>query len=240
MDLPADMDDRLARPAPPRDVGQRLSGWVAWFGMGRLVIVAVSVALVGAGGYWLVSPPPPPVEASLPMASAAPRASVPPPLVGSTTTVSPEPIDIVVHVAGAVVAPGIHRVSRGARVADAVLAAGGLTSDAHPDAINLAAPLSDGDRVYVPRLADGVTVPVGISGPASGASADAGAPPGPVSINEASEEELDTLPGVGPATAAAIVAHREQFGPFSSIDGLADVRGIGPAKLDAIRPLVSL
>ncbi len=232
------MEESLARPIPPRSASERLRAWVVWFGLGRIVAIAVSVALVGAGGYWLVAPPPDPVEASLPMASAT-AGSVASTVASTTvpTTVA-SPAEIVVHVAGAVLAPGVHRLAADARVADAVLAAGGLAPDAHADAINLAAPVHDGDRVYVPRVSDGVAVPVGVTGAAGQASA--GEPAGPVSINEASADELDALPGVGPATAAAIVAHREANGPFSSIDALADVRGIGPAKLEALRPLVSL
>lgn len=237
------MEELLSRPTPPRSASERLRAWVVWFGPGRIVAIAVSVALVGAGGYWLVAPPPDPVEASLPMATATGStvASGAPAAATSSTvgaTVAP-PVDIVVHVAGAVLVPGVHRLAADARVADAVLAAGGLAPDAHADAINLAAPVHDGDRVYVPRLSDGVVVPVGVTGTAADAD-PGGAAPGPVSINEASIDELDALPGVGPSTAAAIVAHRETNGPFASIDALADVRGIGPAKLEAIRPLVSL
>ena len=237
------MDEFPPRPVPQRGAGQRLNEWVAWFGLGRLVAIAVSVALVGVGGYWLVAPPPPPVENSLPMASSATPSAVPSVPAGPNApapATSAVPVDIVVHVAGAVQQPGIHRVPPEARVADAVLAAGGLAPDADPDAINLAAPLADGDRVYVPRVSDGVVVPVGVTGAGGAAEASSGGPPRPVSINGASADELDALPGVGPATAAAIVAHRDRFGPFSSIDGLADVRGIGPTKLEAIRPLVTL
>jgi competence protein ComEA len=232
------VEELLARPTPPRSAAERLRAWVVWFGLGRLVAIAVSVALVGAGGYWLVAPPPDPVEASLPMAAGTTTtiASL------ATTTTAPvaeaPPVEIVVHVAGAVAVPGVHRLATDARVADAVLAAGGLAPDAHTDAINLAAPVRDGDRVYVPRVSDGVVVPVGVTGGTGPASAGESA--GPVSINEAGVDELDALPGVGPATAAAIVAHREANGPFASIDSLGDVRGIGPAKLEAIRPLVSL
>ncbi|MEY4174789.1 MAG: hypothetical protein RI900_1954, partial [Actinomycetota bacterium] len=98
-----------------------------------------------------------------------------------------------------------------------------------PDAINLAARLLDGQRVYVPRV--GEAVPPG-AGPE--------APSGPLDLNSATEEQLDDLPGVGPATAAAIVAHRDSNGPFGSVDDLGEVRGIGPAKLDALRGLVTV
>jgi competence protein ComEA len=156
----------------------------------------------------------------------------------TTTTV---PSDIVVHVAGAVAMPGVHRLPVGARVMDAVVAAGGPAPDAHLDAVNLAAPLADGDRVNVPTVADAVEVPAGVTNaPASAGSSDGGATSGPVPINTATAEQLDALPGIGPATAAAIVAHREQHGPFISVEALADVRGIGPAKLEAIRPMVTL
>lgn len=249
----------LERPSPPGTPIERARAWLEWFGLGRLVLIAVSVALIGAGGYWLVAPPPPAVEASLPMSpgavtttvvaapsespggGATPSSIAVPGAAAALPSTTSVPADIVVHVAGAVVAPGVHRLPAGARVADAVAAAGGPSTDAHTDAINLAAPLADGDRVYVPTVADEVDVPAGVTNarPPSG-SVDGAVPAGPVPINAATAEQLDALPGVGPATAAAIVAHREQHGPFSSIDGLADVRGIGPAKLEAIRPMVTL
>lgn len=255
------MDELPPRLPVPRRPVERLRDWIAWFGAGRLVAIGASVVLIGAGGYWLVAPPPEPVEASLPHAGApttGPTPSEPPASAEPIATVlagpgpseapSTVPADLVVHVAGAVVAPGVHRVPPGARVADAVAAAGGAAPDAHTDAVNLAAPLHDGDRVYVPRLADGLTVPAGVSAsPAAGATTGgegaagvASPPPGPVALNSATADELDALPGVGPATAAAIVSHRDQHGPFRSVDGLADVRGIGPAKLEQLRPLVTL
>ena len=234
--------------------------WVRWFGIGRLVAIAVSVALVVAGATWLLAPPPPPVEASLPftpgattsIAGAAGGVGGEPPPSASVVVATPMvtagaqgaavvlPVDIVVHVAGAVVAPGIHRLPATARVADAVAAAGGPTADAHTDAINLAAVVHDGDRVHVPRISEGLTVPAGVTAGSTAIAVPGNDASAPVAINIATTEQLDTLPGVGPATAAAIVAHREANGPFASIDALADVRGIGPAKLETLRSFVTL
>lgn len=192
-------------------------------GVGVRAAVA-GVALLGAvigAGWWLTRQAPPPVEASLPLV----QATVPAP----TTT---EALPVVVHVAGAVVAPGVHRLPPGARVVDAVEAAGGLAADAEMAAVNLAALLDDGVQVYVPRT--GEAAPVGAA-PAGGVDAVGD---GLVDLNTADITELETLPGVGPSTAAAIVDHRERHGPFASVDALLDVRGIGEAKLAAIRDLV--
>ncbi|HEX5946116.1 MAG TPA: helix-hairpin-helix domain-containing protein [Acidimicrobiales bacterium] len=145
---------------------------------------------------------------------------------------------VVVHVVGAVAAPGVQRLPAGARVVDAVGAAGGATGDADLARINLAAALVDGQQVYVLRIGEEPPLPpVGAAAGAEGAAAVGGdAAGGPVDINRASAAELEELPGVGPATAEAIIAHREQNGPFASVDDLIDVRGIGDAKLEQIRP----
>ena len=238
------LDAPLLRPSPPQSVGDRVRDWVYWFGLGRLVTIAGSVLAIGAGGYWLLSPSPPPVEASLPMVSTTPAGAGSTDSTKSTDTAPPAssdpvPEQIVVHVAGAVLVPGVHQVAGDARVADAVLAAGGLAADAHSDAVNLAAPVHDGDRIYIPRVVDGVAVPVGVSAAVVDTASATGVPAA-VALNSATAEQLDQLPGVGPATAAAIIAHRDVNGPFASIDSLGDVRGIGPAKLEALRPLVTL
>src|SRR6185295_15891937 len=123
-----------------------------------------------------------------------------------------------------------------ARVIDAVTAAGGAMSDADLDVVNLAAVVTDGERIYVPTV--GEVVPVLVGGTPD-AAVDT-TPSGPVDVNSATIDQLDVLPGVGPTTAAAIVAHREQHGPFQSVDQLGDVRGIGPAKLEALRGLVTV
>lgn len=189
------------------------SGWRALIGGCLLVGLAVG-ALV-----WLTRQTPEPIDSSLPL--VAPEAV-------TTTTAPPGPV--VVHVAGAVQSPGVQRLPAGSRVIDAVDAAGGLRPDADAGRVNLAAELADGTQVYVPAFGE---VP-----PAIGAGGGADPPSGPIDLNIADVAVLETLPGVGPATAAAIVEHRERNGPFVSVDGLLEVRGIGEAKLAQLRDLV--
>jgi competence protein ComEA len=148
----------------------------------------------------------------------------------SPSTTQPE---VIVDVVGAVRAPGVVRMPAGARVYDAIAAAGGATADADVQQLNLAARLADGTRIAVPHQGETLT---------PGTGSDNGSPtvPGPVDLNTATPEQLDALPGVGPATAAAIVRDRDEHGPFRSVDDLARVRGIGPAKLEQLRDLVSV
>jgi competence protein ComEA len=154
------------------------------------------------------------------------------------------PTQVVVHAIGAVNLPGLYRLPPSARVADLVEAAGGFAADADPDRLNLAAPLADGVRVWVPRRGEAEGPPV-VNGDGGGAVAavppvggDAAAATGPVDLNTATLEVLDTLPGVGPSTAQAIIDHRTTNGPFRSVDDLLEVRGIGDAKLAQLRDKV--
>jgi competence protein ComEA len=140
---------------------------------------------------------------------------------------------LVVDVAGAVRRPGLVRLPRGARVADAVARAGGLTRRAERDAVNLAAPVADGQQVLVPARGA-----AGGGASAGGGVAAGGAATGPVSLSAATPEQLDTLPGIGPVTAQKIVAYREQHGPFTSVDGLDAIPGIGPARIAELQGLV--
>jgi competence protein ComEA len=237
--------DRVPRPLPGGSLVARLVArarpWAEWFGVRRLIAVAVAVVAVVAGGWWLLRAPAPPTEAGLPFAAtttAAAAAAGP----GSTTVAASGSVaatttvatSVVVDVAGAVVQPGVYVLPGGARTHAAVDAAGGARPDADLAAVNLAAPLVDGSQVYVPVVGalPRVGAPPGPSVPAT--------VPGPVDINRASAAELDALPGIGPSTAQAIVEHRDANGPFASVDDLQDVRGIGPAKLEAIRGLVTL
>jgi competence protein ComEA len=139
---------------------------------------------------------------------------------------------LVVHVVGAVRRPGLYRLRDGSRIADAVRRAGGVTRRADLSLVNLAAPVSDGSQVVVPRRA-----PPAAPGapPAEGPAAASG----PVHLNTATVEQLDELPGVGPVTAQKIVDYREQHGAFSSVDDLDAIPGIGPARLEQLRDLVA-
>lgn len=138
-----------------------------------------------------------------------------------------------VHAAGAVAHPGMVEVPAGARVSDVVTAAGGAAPDADLDQINLAQPVKDGERVYVPRHGESVPALAAAGSPSGGGSEQASAI---VNINEADQAGLESLPGVGPATAKAILDYRTQHGKFHSVDDLLNVRGIGPAKLEQIKP----
>jgi competence protein ComEA len=134
--------------------------------------------------------------------------------------------ELVVHVAGAVREPGVYELPMGSRVTDAVERAGGTTGSAAPDTINLAAKLADGQQVVVAARAPGV--------PGSAASA-AASTDGPISLGSATVEQLDTIEGIGPVTAADILAYRDEHGGVSSIDDLDQISGIGPATMEALR-----
>jgi competence protein ComEA len=135
---------------------------------------------------------------------------------------------LLVHVVGAVREPGLYRLREGSRVADAVERAGGATPKADLALVNLAAPIADGTQILVPAR----------SRSPAGGGGGGGAEGGPVHLNTATVEELDTLPGVGPVTAQKIVDFREENGAFASVDELDAVPGIGPARLEELRKLV--
>jgi competence protein ComEA len=145
---------------------------------------------------------------------------------------------LVVDVKGAVRRPGVYRLPAGARAYDAVRRAGGLTHRADRIGVNLAARVVDGGEVVVPARGSGGAVRSAADAPAPGGAGSGGAAGGaPLSLdlNTATEQELEQLDGVGPATAAKIVAYREQHGGIGSVEELDNVSGIGPAKLAAIR-----
>jgi competence protein ComEA len=184
-------------------------------GVGVLVVAIVLLRPAGAD----LAP-----EASLPRATAS----------DGPASASPTPSSVaavVVQAAGAVMQPGIYHLAPGSRVDDLVRAAGGVAPDADADRVNLAALLTDGERVYIPRVGEAL--------PADGNS-DVGSSEAAqsVDLNTASLAQLDTLPGIGPTTAQAIIDYRSEHGRFRSVDDLLNVRGIGPTKLEELRPLV--
>jgi competence protein ComEA len=144
---------------------------------------------------------------------------------------------VVVDVDGAVRHPGVVQLPDGMRVIDAIERAGGLTRSADTGALNLAELLIDGQQVVVPSTTGAGATP---AEPPSADGAVAPSAAGPVSLNSASEAELETLPGIGPVLAAAIVQWRTDNGGFTSIDQLQDVSGIGPATFAELAPLVRL
>lgn len=238
----SDAPELPPRPLPPRGAVTVVGEWLRWIGTARLIASAVSVVIVVGGAVWLLRAPAPPTEAGIPLAQGSVPAVTlaPPPAAALVTTEPALPISLTVHVAGAVTSSGVYELAPSARVIDAVTAAGGPVEDADLDALNLAAPLIDGERVYVPHIGevDPAAVPSGV-GPASGGSG-VDADRGPVNLNTATVDDLESLPGVGPATAAAIVDDRTRNGPFASVDDLERVPGIGPAKLAALRDQVTL
>lgn len=137
----------------------------------------------------------------------------------------------VVHVAGAVRRPGVYRLGAGARVKDAVRRAGGATSKADVNAINLATMLQDGVQVVVPARVPAAAVAAASVAP----GVPGGLPAAPVNLNSATAEQLDTLDGVGPATAAKILDYRRQHGGFRTVEDLGQVSGIGPKRMAALR-----
>jgi competence protein ComEA len=141
---------------------------------------------------------------------------------------------LVVHVAGAVHRPGVYRMRRGARVDDAVTRAGGPRRRADLGAVNLAAELEDGRQILVPLRPPAASSSVA----PAGAAAAAPQPGVPLNLNTATLEQLDTLQGIGPATAQQIVDYREEHGGFGSVEELDQVPGIGETRMAALRDKV--
>ena len=207
------------------------------------------VVLVG-GVAWLVLRPPsqPSIETLLPRANASgsqsQRGSTGPtgaiPSAGGAAVTTSVADRFVVHIVGAVVSPGVVHIAVGSRVLDAVAAAGGLTLVADTNRVNLAAKVLDGQHVVIPRI--GEVVPTVVDDAASVAGAGTGQPDpsSPINLNDATPAQLDALPGVGPVTAAAIIAYRAQHGPFRNVNALTNVRGVGPSMLEQLRPLVRI
>ena len=192
-----------------------------------LGLVAVLLVTLGGAGFWYVRSLPRPVDVATATAPAAATSA-------SGVNGSPSPgVVMLVDVAGWVRRPGVYEFAGGARVIDAIEAAGGARPGAQLESLNLAAPLVDGTQILVVRQGQEAPAPVG----GSGGGAVAG---GLVNVNTASATELEALPGIGEVIAQAIVDHRTENGPFTTVDQLLDVTGIGDATLEDIRELVTV
>jgi len=192
------------------------------------VYSVVVLAVLGLGGRYVLARSAPAESGGETVAALVADQTSTGQLEGQGSTAATE---LVVHIVGAVRRPGLYRLAEGARIDDAIRRAGGPTRRASLALLNLAAPLADGQQVVVPRIGDAVTAAT----PSGGLP---GSPSAPVHLNTATLAELDALPGVGPVTAANILAYRDDHGPFRSVDELDAVTGIGPARLEQLRELV--
>jgi competence protein ComEA len=163
--------------------------------------------------------------------------STPPRGVPIQLAIPPTPSPLMVDISGAVNAPGVYELALDARVQDAVELAGGLHSDADTSAVNMAARLMDGQKIIVPLEGEEISVTRSnsleeIAGSASAADIQ------PLNINTATQEELETLPGIGPSKAAAIIDYRSTKGPFATLEDVLEVSGIGEKTLEGFKDLI--
>jgi competence protein ComEA len=193
------------------------------------LVVVVAVTMAGAG-LWYVRSLPKPVSIA---AGASPAAAALSAGAVASAVASPSGPPIIVDVTGWVHEPGVYEFAQGERVIDAVERAGGARNGADLSVLNLAAPLTDGTQVVVPKqgAAPAGTVPGETGG---------GTTSGLININTASATEFETLSGIGEVLAGAIVDYRTENGPFASVDDLENVSGIGPATLEEIRDQVTV
>lgn len=184
------------------------------------IFLGILLGLLLAGGIWLTARPPQGESVELRPA--------------------PTPKPIRVHIAGAIVRPGVYELPEDSRVLDVVETAGGFVAEADKTALNLAALVEDAERLDIPYVA-GFT-PEAESGfvVVSTGTPSASAGEGLVNINTASLNELDTLPGIGPTTAQRIIDYRNENGPFGSIEDIVNVSGIGPATYEELKDLITV
>lgn len=219
LERPSDGAPLTRALAPLRALGCRPSEALA-------LAVLGAGAVAGFGLLWVLAQSP-----AGPAPTDAPTATV--------EGVAAEPMEVVVHVAGAVLRPGLYRLAGGARVADALQAAGGPLPDAQLDHLNLARVVSDGEQLRVPSE-DDVVPTEGGQPSGSPVAPSAWRPDGVLDLNLASAADFAQLPGIGPVLAERLVAHREQVGGFSTVGDLRSVSGIGEKKFQAIAELVDV
>jgi competence protein ComEA len=248
----------------------------------QLTIGIIALLVLLGGGVGLMAahrPPPPPIVITPPSSAAVPTASPSPAPTATVPTPPPVPTPApetryYVHVAGAVRNPSLYLLPPGSRVMQAIKAAGGPTSKADLDAVNLAEKVKDGEKIYIPNKAPVTqtamvvppgnslghessetaptptaavpisTTPAKITKSAKGSTSKSNKLTSPsqgqININTAGTDQLERLPGVGPAMAGRILAYRQQAGGFQKIEELQEISGIGPKKYAKIAPLIKL
>jgi competence protein ComEA len=182
------------------------------FGAAAAVAIVLVLIVRHLGGSGSAAPVVTPLRASAPARPAAAKL-------------------LVIDVAGAVRRPGLYRLRSGSRIDDAIAAAGGPTAKAQLAAVNLAAPIADGEQVVVPGRG-------AVGAPAASPPAADSSPSAPLDLNTATAEQLDSLPGIGPVTAQKILDYRQEHGAFHSVAELEGVPGIGPGRLAQLKGLV--
>ena len=219
---------------------RRLRQWFAFIGPQRILAGGGTAIVLGGLAWFILKPSPVPIDAYVPRVTSVSAVA---------STVSPS--IVTVHVAGAVKNPGVYRLPSSARVVDAVASAGGALRSADLESINLAQTITDTEQIYIPikkvsrprittapRLRPQRTTPTTVPVITGG---NTGAQPGRlINLNTATASELDSLTGVGPSTAKAIISYRTKKGLFSKVEDLLNVPGIGPAKLAALRDQVTV
>jgi len=233
-DEPADNEPsaRASGPREPAAGGLRL----ALAGLAGVAVLAAAGLILWAG-----TPQPQVLLESQPGPSGGLAGAFEP---GTSPTSAETPVEVLVDVQGAVARPGLHRLAAGSRVGDAIAAAGGygpqIDIRGAAERLNLAEQLSDGAKIYVPALGDATAAPPVTSGPlGTGGSAGDITSGGLIDVNTAGQAALETLPGIGPVTAAKIIAAREES-PFATVDDLLAREVVGPATFEKIRTLVSV
>jgi competence protein ComEA len=196
---------------------------------GGLAILAILV--VAGAVFWYVRSLPSPVTIQATGGDIRPGAV-------SIASPSPSPAVLFVHVAGRVRHAGVYQLHQGDRVIDAIQAAGGARRDADLRSVNLAALVTDGEQIIVWKKGPGGSVVA--SGGGGGSAPGSGSPSQLVNVNTATLDQLESLPGIGPALGQRILDYRQQHGPFASVDDLVNVSGIGAKRLEDLRPVVTV
>lgn len=193
-----------------------------------ITFVVLILAIVGGSALLLITRPEPV------------QITINPPIPTATPPPTATPAPILVYVTGAVNEPQTTiELPVGSRVADVLAAAGGVTEDADMQRVNPAAIVRDGDQVHVPSIADEASVDADTDTAANPSALPTPSGGAIIYVNSASAEELETLPGVGPALAGRIIAYRDENGPFTSLEDLDQVSGIGPSTLENLAALIS-